>query len=225
MKSIFLSFSLIFIFSDACYANLYSRNHQPKFTAEYYINQGLKYFDSIDSYAPKGSKPKYAKTVLRWEWYPWLKLTGRGRFFMKLDVLLKLYPTEVIERDCRYFDVQPFTRCRVVFNYKRKNTFVPIYEEFTFNAKGEISFIEAWTDKIGFLPMDPDVDRWAEGEMVNRLSTKVPGLGTKLGTVKARDKALKKAAKKDKDLKDLRKRMKYPVFFWVKELIRYIRHH
>ena len=54
--------------------------------------------------------------------------------------------------------------------------------------------------------------------MVNRLSTKVPGLGTKLGTVKARDKALKKAAKKDKDLKDLRKRIKYPVFLGKRNL-------
>ena len=79
----------------------------------------------------------------------------RGRFFMKLDVLLKLYPTEVIDRDCRFFEVQPFTRCRVVFNYKRKNTFVPIYEEFTFNDRGEISFIEAWTDQDKLLPMDP----------------------------------------------------------------------
>ena len=225
MKRLILFFSMIFIYSEQSTAALYSRNHQPKFSAEYYINQGMKYFDSIDSYAPKGSKPKYAKTVIRWEWYPWLKLTGRGRFFMKLDVLLKLYPTEVIDRDCRFFEVQPFTRCRVVFNYKRKNTFVPIYEEFTFNDRGEISFIEAWTDKKDLLPMDPSIDPWAEGNNVRRLSTKVPGLGTRLGTVKARDKALKKAAIKDKDLKDLRKRLKYPVFFWVKELFRYLRHH
>ena len=46
--------------------------------------------------------------------------------------------------------------------------------------KGEITFIEAWTDEPGFSPMNPD-DYWAEEPSVKRLSTKVPGLGSTTG--------------------------------------------
>ena len=111
----------------------------PKFPPEYYLEQGLAYFDTLDSYASHEVRPNYAQNVLRWEWYPWLKLTGYTSEMMKLDSLLTLYPTAVNNRECRYFSVQPFARCRVLFDYKESQKQIKIYEEFTFNDFGEIT--------------------------------------------------------------------------------------
>ena len=99
---------------------------------------------------------------------------------MSLDYFLKWYPTKVIDRDCRFFDVQPFARCRVTFHYLRPDKLYKIYEEFSFNNDGEITFIEAWSDELDLLPMGPE-DYWAEGKNVRRMSTKIPGLGTATG--------------------------------------------
>lgn len=200
----------------------YSTKLSPKFAPEYYIDQGMKYFDTLDTYASRSSKPKYSRNVLRWEWYPWLKLTGHKRWMMKLDVLLILYPTAVINRDCRFFKVQPFSRCRVAFSYKGVKELIKIYEEFTFNDKGEITFIEAWSDEAPLLPMNPKLDPWAELDNVKRLSTKVPGLGTPKGLIKLTDKNLNDMATKDRDLLDLTQRMKQPIRYWLKELYRSI---
>ena len=82
-------------------------------------------------------------------------LTGHRRWSLKLDRLLLLYPTKVINRKCRGFDVQPFGRCHVTFHYLKGDHLVDIYEEFTFNDAGEITFIEAWTDELGFNPTSP----------------------------------------------------------------------
>ncbi len=203
----------------------YSTKLSPQFAPEYYIDQGMKYFDTLDTYASRSSKPKYSRNVLRWEWYPWLKLTGYKRWMMKLDVLLILYPTAVIDRDCRFFKVQPFSRCRVAFSYKGVDELIKIYEEFTFNDKGEITFIEAWTDEAPLLPMNPELDPWAELENVKRLSTKVPGLGTPKGLIKLSDKNLKYMATQDEDVLDLTQRMKKPIRYWLKELYRSIKEH
>ena len=100
-----------------------------------------------------------------------------------------------------------------------------IYEEFTFNDAGEITFIEAWTDEASLLPMDPATDPWAEGPDVKRLSTKVPGLGTQDGFVQSSDPNFKLLASRDEDLKDLRRRMRMPVRNWLKELLRSLREH
>ena len=202
----------------------YSRNLSPQFEQQYYINQALKYFDTLDSYVDRKSKPNYSKKVIRWEWYPWLKLTGYKKLFMKLDWFLTLYPTEVINRDCRFFDEQPFARCRVTFIYRGKDEKpIDIYEEFTFNDLGEVTFIEAWSDIHGMLPMNPEIDYWAEGENINRLSTKIPGLGTKNGLIQRKSKEFIEQSKYDSDLMDLRKRLRNPVYFWLKEALRFLR--
>ena len=117
----------------------------PKFAPEYYIDQGVKYFLTMESSVPNHVQPNYSDLVIRWEWPPWLKLTGyKRRNLINTDILLKLYPTKYDTIDCQFFEVQPFCRCHVIFNYS--GTRIPIYEEFVFNDKGEITFIEAWSD-------------------------------------------------------------------------------
>ena len=99
--------------------------------------------------------PRYAPRVVRYEFPPWLLTTGYGVQTMRnVDELLRLYSTDYKSIDCRGFDTQPFGRCHVVFLYGKDDpntpeddrTECPIYEEFTFNDEGQITFIEAWTD-------------------------------------------------------------------------------
>lgn len=207
----------IFIYSTLVIAD-YSANTFPTKDKTYYASQSNKYFDTLDTYAPRDSKPKYSSHVIRWEWYPWLFLTGHRRWSLKLDRLLILYPTKVINRDCRGFDVQPFGRCHVTFHYLKGDHFVDIYEEFTFNDEGEITFIEAWTDEAGYGPTSP-TDYWAEDLAVKRLSTKVPGLGSPEGRYDR--KKIKELSKTDPDLKNLLKRLRFPVSFWLYEAVRF----
>ena len=124
----------------------------------------------------------------------------------------------MINRECRGFDVQPFGRCHVTFHYLKGDHFVDIYEEFTFNDAGEITFIEAWTDEPGFGPTSP-TDYWAEGSSVRRLSTKVPGLGSPEGRYDR--KKIRELSKTDPDLKNLLKRLRFPVSFWLYEAVRF----
>lgn len=198
----------------------YSTEIKPNLSQEYYIDQALKYFDTLDTFSDRKSKPNYASHVIRWEWYPWLFLTGYKDHWMWLDRLVILYPTRVINRECEAFRKQPFSRCRVTFHYIKSDSYVDIYEEFTFNKKGEITFVEAWSDLPHLLPMDPNSDYWAESKDVKRLSTKVPGLGTYEGKVDR--KQIKVLAKKDKDLKNLNKRLKLTLYYWTKEAIRLV---
>lgn len=146
--------------------------------------------------------PRYNQTVVRFEFFPWLLTTGFGPMTMKnTNEILRVYPTNYKDFDCRTFSQQPFVRCRVTFIFgpldseggHKRSQECPIYEEFTFNSKGEISFIEAWTDSPGFLPMDSD-DPWAEEESVRRLSTFVPGLGSDSGRIDRKSKVLQEAA-------------------------------
>lgn len=197
--------------------NATSEKMAPKQSPEYYIEQSLKYFDTLDTYADPRSIPNYSKLVARWEWPPWLKLTGIGSDAMIwIDLLLKLYPTSIPERDCRAFTVQPFGRCHVVFYYKDEPC--SIYEEFTFNDQGEMTFIEAWSDIPGLLPTDDPSDYWAEGADVYRLSTKIPGLGNATGLIDLKGECLRKAAKSNADVADFANRARYPVITWVAEL-------
>ena len=193
---------------------------KPKFPLDYYAQQSDRYFNTLDSYASDQPAPKYAKNVIRWEWPPWLKLTGATRNFMRIDWLLTLYPTKVIQRRCRGFSRQPFGRCHVVFKYFGKKTPVPIYEEFSFNDQGEISFIEAWTDTPALSPIQGENDFWAQRPGVKRLSTKVPGLGASGGISDLT--ALSRLKLTDPDLIDLQKRLKSPVFYWFRELIPFL---
>lgn len=187
----------------------------PKFSADYYIDQGVKYFLTMESSVPIKVKPEYSDLVIRWEWHPWLLLTGyKRRNLIDTDILLKLYPTKYDTIDCQYFEQQPFCRCHVIFNYS--GTRIPIYEEFTFNDQGEITFIEAWSDFPSLLPMDT-TDYWAEADNVNRLSTRVPGLGNNEGRIDRKADWMLRAAETDTVLADMLHRLRRPFNTWVKE--------
>ena len=172
---------------------------------DYYVQHSSGYFDTMDTAADMDVVPPYSELVARWEWPPWLKLTAFGYDnILAADTMLRLYPSTIPERDCRAFDTQPFGRCRVVFYYAdeaHQGRGCPIYEEFTFNDAGEITWIEAWSDLPGFLPM-PDDDEWAEGEGVSRLSTRIPGLGNPSGLLDLDGGAMTEAAAADGDIAD-----------------------
>lgn len=174
----------------------------PSKDPEYYVDEALKYFDTLDITADRDRIPDYHPQVARWEWPPWLLLTGYGADDMNTtaDVLRKLDPSTVPERDCRFFDVQPFARCTIVFEYE--GGLCPIYEEFVFDDEGRTTFIEAWSDLPGLRPQtDPD-DPWGERHDIGRLSTRVPGLGRPDGTLDLDSPEMAAAAADDADVAD-----------------------
>ena len=187
---------------------------------EHYIAQSLSYFDTMDSDADMSAGPDYAETIARWEWPPWLKLTGFGRENIeKADTLLRAYPSIIPERTCLAFDENPFGRCRVVFYYEaHEGRGCPIYEEFTFNESGEVTFIEAWSDQPDMLPMDATADLRAQGSGVTRLSTRVPGLGTASGAIDLDSQAMADAEAADDDVADLAARARDWATTWFAEL-------
>lgn len=189
----------------------------PTQSGAFYVDQAQRYFDALDRSQPNDRVPTYAENVMRWEWPPWLKLTGYTREQMEgTDKLVKTgAPAVVSHRDCRAFAVQPFARCRVSFDYDNQGGGKPcwIYEEFTFNDQGEMTFVEAWSDLPGLRATEDAGDPWAEGKGVHRLSTRVPGLGTPTGHVTPTDAALVAAAALDPELADMVARM---LDFWPK---------
>ncbi len=189
-------------------------------TDAHYIELSSMYFDTMDTEADRSITPDYGTTVARWEWPPWLKLTGFGaENIEKADTLLRMYPSTIPERDCRAFDENPFGRCKVVFYYEaHEGRGCPIYEEFTFNEAGQITFIEAWSEQPGMMPMDAAEDPWAEGEGVTRLSTRVPGLGTTSGRIDLDSKAMADAEASDEDVADLAYRARDWSTTWFAEL-------
>jgi hypothetical protein len=190
----------------------------PRQGPEYYVDQGLKYFDTLDVAADPASAPHYAELVARWEWPPWLKLTGFGRDHLigTAKLLKQVDPSTVPVRDCRAFDVQPFCRCVVAFDYDGSRC--PIYEEFTFNDQGEMTFIEAWSDLPGLLPGDPATDRWGESAGFPRLSTRVPGLGAGDGRFDVDGPWMHAAEAVDADVADFAARARDPWATWADEL-------
>ena len=188
----------------------------PKFPASYYAEQSSRYFDTLDVDADPESVPNYSELVVRWEWPPWLLLTGFGRQDMiDTGLLLKAGdPSTVPVRDCRGFDTQPFGRCYVVFEYEGGSC--PIYEEFTFNDQGEMTFIEAWSDLPGLRPAPLATDRWAE--VSGRLSTRVPGLGNAEGRIDLDSTWMKAAAAADPDVAELAERAADWWTFWYEAL-------
>jgi hypothetical protein len=84
----------------------------------------------------------------------------------------------------------------------RRRSHRSFYEEFVFNDQGEITFIEAWSDQPEYLPMGDIDDRWAEGQDVRRLSTRVPGLGNETGLIDLDSDAMQRAAAQDPELAD-----------------------
>ena len=174
----------------------------PTMSEAYYIEQSSAYFDTMDYTVDLSEWPPYSELVARWEWPPWLKLTAFTRENIEsTDTLLQLYPSTVPERECKAFDTQPFGRCYVVFYYDdHQGRGCPIYEEFTFNAQGEITFIEAWSDVDGLRPQHTD-DRWAE-DGIYRLSDILPGLGTSSGLIDLASEEMSLAADENPDIAD-----------------------
>jgi hypothetical protein len=190
----------------------------PSFPAEYYVDEALKYFDTLDVSADRARIPAYHPQVARWEWPPWLLLTGYGADDMTLtaDLLRVVDPSTVTERDCRFFEVQPFARCTIVFEYEEGRC--PIYEEFVFDAEGRTTFIEAWSDLPGLRPQtDPD-DPWGERHDIGRLSTRIPGLGRADGTVDLDGPEMTAAAASDPDIADFVARAEDWWLAWAQEL-------
>ena len=165
--------------------------------------------------------PNYSELVARWEWPPWLKLTAYTRDnILATDAMLRLYPSVVPERDCRFFEQQPFARCKVVFYYddeSHEGRGCPIYEEFVFNDAGEMTWIEAWSDLDGMRPMDADADPWAEAEDVPRLSSRIPGLGNPDGRIDLNGPAMNEAASADADVADFQVRANDWLETWLEE--------
>jgi hypothetical protein len=178
-----------------------SRCLTPTHPEDYYIHQALLYFDTLDMGAPPENIPLYSELVARWEWPPWLLLTGyTATDMIEVGERLKvLDPSTVPVRDCRFFPVQPFARCWVEFMYEGGPC--PIYEEFTFNDQGEMTFIEAWSDLPDLSPRDAD-GGWAETGAFRRLSTRVPGLGNETGRIDPVGTWMQQAAIEDPDVAD-----------------------
>jgi hypothetical protein len=177
----------------------------PTQTPEFYIEQALKYFDTLDVDADPNSIPEYAEWVARWEWPPWLLLTGIGRedMIQHSISLRSVDPSTVPIRDCRFFAEQPFARCYVVFQYEDGPC--PIYEEFIFNDAGETTWIEAWSDIDGLRPTS-EADRWAEAADFPRLGTRIPGLGRPDGRYDLTGEAMLAASARDPEIADFVRR-------------------
>lgn len=173
----------------------------PTQTPAYYVQQANMYFDRLDMTTDPNLAPAYSELVVRWEWAPWLKLTGyTHQGMLDADLAARLKTATVPERDCRFFDVQPFARCHVRFLYAEG--YCAIYEEFTFNDQGEMTFIEAWSDVAPYLPTSDPVDLWAEGPGVRRMSTKIPGLGNATGLIDPLGTWMQRAAARDPEIDD-----------------------
>jgi hypothetical protein len=174
---------------------------EPTESAETYAELSSWYFDTMDYTVDHEGWPPYSETVARWEWPPWLLLTAYGRENIEAtDTLLVLLPSVVPERDCRGFDTQPFGRCKVTFYYdKDDGKGCPIYEEFTFNDAGEITFIEAWSDVPGLTPVS-DADPWGEASDIGRLSARIPGLGAPGAVLDVNGPDMTAAAQTDPDV-------------------------
>lgn len=187
----------------------------------YYVEQAEKYFNTMDFNEAMDDAPNYAEWVVRWEWPPWLLLTAFGAEHIEsTDLLLRLYPSTIPERDCRFFEQQPFARCRVVFYYddpSHEGRGCPIYEEFAFNDAGEMTVIEAWSDLDGLRPMGAD-DPWAEVDGIDRISTRIPGLGTPSGQLDINGSMFANAAESDPVLADLHDRANNWMETWSSEL-------
>lgn len=195
-----------------------SRCLKPARPPAYYVEQSMRYFDTLDVSVSPAVGPLYSELAARWEWPPWLKLTGYGGKMMEetASLVTTRDPSTIPTRDCRAFDVQPFGRCYVTFVYDGGPC--AIYEEFSFNDQGEMTFLEAWTNAPALLPMDGAVDPWAEGPAVRRLSTRIPGLGSASGRIDPDSAAMQAAASADPDVADFAVRARDFWGTWLAEL-------
>jgi hypothetical protein len=194
---------------------------EPTLAPEYYVEQAHKYFNTMDYNEDMDDGPEYSELVARWEWPPWLKLTAyTEENILATDAMLRLYPSVIPERECLFFETQPFARCKVVFYYDdsaHEGRGCPIYEEFVFNETGEMTWVEAWSDVDGLRPFDPDADPWAEDEDFDRLSSRIPGLGKPDGRIDLNGEAMNSAASTDEDVADFQVRANDWLDTWLAE--------
>lgn len=192
----------------------------PQHSETYYVEQSMLYFNTMDTAEDRDRGPNYSEWVARWEWPPWLKLTAFGREHLVAgDLLLRRFPSTIPQRECRAFDTNPFGRCKVTFYYEAHDgRGCPIYEEFTFNSAGEMTFVEAWSDLDGRRPMDPSSDPWAEGPGIQRMSTKLPGLGNATGAIALDSPAMAAAEAADPEIHDFVERALNYYDRWLAEL-------
>jgi hypothetical protein len=177
-----------------------SRCLGPKQTNAYYVEQANRYFDSLDVSKKSYIAPNYHARAVRWEWKPWLLLTGYYKYWMDwtASTLRSVDPSTVPGRICLAFSEQPFARCYVNMQYPnhQKNRPCYIYEEFTFDDAGKVTFVEAWSaSPRSRLPSDYKTDPWAKLSSARRLSTIMPGLGHKDGLVNLISTEMTNAAK------------------------------
>ena len=180
--------------------------------------------------------PRYSPSVVLYEFPPWHLTTAFGKSIMKVvNIGTRFTPTRYKSIQCKSFDQQPFGRCHVVFLFGSEQGFFeglfarllgveggiqecPIYEEFTFNGSGEITFIEAWTDYDGYLPMEYEEgqakDYWATGERLLRLSTSIPGLGSRDGEISLGSEAIQVAIE-DYDARFKSESQRIQTFIWT----------
>lgn len=154
-----------------------------------YVEEAHKYFDGLDSELSKSASSHgmmYTTDAIRWEWPPWLLLTGYTGISMSIQdpllhvggAALEMYVQGVprSSRECRLFKINPFVRCLVFMDMHGSQANVDedekmhcdIYEEFTYVSSGKISFVEAWANDV----------RVKSNGLQKRLSTRVPGLGS-----------------------------------------------
>ncbi|KAJ1625021.1 hypothetical protein T492DRAFT_1042876 [Pavlovales sp. CCMP2436] len=169
---------------------------QPTQSARAYLRQADLYFNSVDPelYNPLDSPttlgyPNYSPTAMRWEWPPWLLLTAftKDQFIVVDGIDRKESPFSVpkVNRECKYYNSSPFVRCAVnLWSTGVNRTTLEswptssvtcgctIWEEFTFNNDGEVTFVEAWSHS---LPKSA------------RMSARIPGLGQPSGAIDPND--------------------------------------
>ena len=189
----------------------------PKQPESYYIGQANEYFDSLDTSVEKG-KPNYSVKVARWEWPPWLILTGFHKQKVHvIDGLIRASgPCICVNRTLKFFPQNPYIRSVITFYYgksdiENKENPLQIYEEFTFNDSGEITFVEAWYDQP-YKDLLPPLDEngWPiSQESVKRLSTQIPGLGNPDGLIDLNSEAMIACAKSNQIVADFRDRAEH----------------
>jgi hypothetical protein len=85
---------------------------KPNRSEAYYEEQGQAYFDLLSGYDQKGNPssktPTYSDFCVRWEWEPWLLLTGKNHGsrteWSVIDALQKItIPVRISERRVQIF--------------------------------------------------------------------------------------------------------------------------
>ena len=158
---------------------LYSNSVVPNKDESYYINQANTYFSFLETTSKDHIEPNYSPSLIRWEWEPWLILTGLNdeRTLIIDSLIRETGKCECLDRELVFYNTNPFVRCRVTFYYGENKTPIKIYEEFTFDGSGNISFIEAWYDVEDNKLQIPEreFDGWPKFCSVKRLSNLIPG--------------------------------------------------